>query len=84
LWRFDAAEARVIQSDLTHADKRLRSGRSLRNCGDRGGGAAEGDGEARLAVVDTLRGAGLDGLEDEPGRGRKPSIPAAKFARVVA
>ena len=26
---------------------------------------------------------GLDGLEDEPGRGRKPSIPAAKVARVV-
>jgi transposase len=26
---------------------------------------------------------GLDGLEDEPGRGRKPSIPAAKVARVL-
>jgi len=26
---------------------------------------------------------GLDGLEDEPGRGRKPSIPASKVQRVV-
>jgi len=26
---------------------------------------------------------GLEGLDDKPGRGRKPSIPAAKVARVV-
>jgi transposase len=26
---------------------------------------------------------GLDGLEDEPGRGRKPSIPANKIERIV-
>ena len=27
--------------------------------------------------------AGLDGLDDKPGRGRKPSIPAPKVARVI-
>jgi len=26
---------------------------------------------------------GLDGLKDQPGRGRKPSIPASKVQRVV-